>query len=74
MIELDQGVPDPIFSAVPPVRSVIDEQPDLDQGLLETLTFRCGECDRHGAAKDGQWHLISGVCYCHACFCAESQT
>lgn len=70
----NHGPPDPPFTSTLPVRSVIDEQCDRDQGLLETLTFRCGECRRHGPAKDGKWHLISGVIYCDACFMEESQT
>lgn len=57
-----------------PVRSIIDQQIDRDHSLLETLTLRCGECQRHGAAKDGIWHLVSGVVYCSRCFEAEAHT
>ena len=67
----DHGPPDPLPLAVP-MRSVIDQQCDRDQSLLECLTLRCGECQRHGAAKDGEWHLTSGLVYCNACFTAEA--
>lgn len=54
-----------------PVQSVIDQQIDRDQCLLESLTIRCDECRRHGPAKDGTWHLISGLVVCDACWNAE---
>lgn len=67
----DHGPPDPPAYATPPPRSVIDEQIDRDQSLLETLTLRCTECQRHGPAKDGRWELVSGAVYCKPCVHAE---
>lgn len=70
----DHGPPDPPYTYTVPVRSVVDEQCDRDQSLFETLTLRCAECQRHGAAKDGAWHHVSGVCYCDACWNAEAHS
>ena len=61
-----------MIEATQHVESVIDQEIVRDQVRLESLTLRCAECRRHGPAKDGLWHLLSGLVMCDACWNAEA--
>lgn len=64
------GVFPPMLASSPP--AVIAQALNRDHSLLMVLTLQCGECKRHGAAKDGGFHLRpGGKVYCEKCSTSE---